>query len=281
MVLAVPVGAPETVELLRKEADDVVCLMQPELLWAVGPWYEDFEPTCDAEIDRLLDGDPADPPARAAFKAREVRIPVAEIVGDLVLPGRPRGLILFAHGSGSSRFGPRNREIARGLNECGLATLLRDLLRREEERDRANVFDVGLLSERLVAATRWVRTQPELAEFPIGYLGASTGAGAALAAAAALGDEVGTVLSRGGRPDLAGPVLTDVRAPVLLIVGGQDELVLELNHEARSRLRSLSELAVVPGATHLFEEPGALEQVSKLAGDVFQRHLVPMGARAA
>ena len=280
-LLAVPVGAPQTVDSLREEADDVVCLLQPEPMWAVGLWYEDFEPTSDAEIARLLDGDPADPPARAALKAREVRIPVAEIVGDLVLPERPRGLILFAHGSGSSRFSPRNRQVARALHERGLATLLLDLLRREEERDRTNVFDIWLLSERLVAATRWVRTQPELAELPIGYFGASTGAGAALAAAAALGDQVRAVVSRGGWPDLAGPVLTDVPAAVLLIVGAQDELVLELNREARSHLRSPSELAVVPGATHLFEEPGALEHVSQLAGDWFERHLVPIGERAA
>jgi len=135
------------------------------------------------------------------------------------------------------------------------------------------------LSKRLVAASRWVRTQPELAELPIGYFGASTGAGAALVAAAALGDPVGAVVSRGGRPDLAGRVLSDVRAPVLLIVGGHDQLVLELNREARSHLQSPSQLAVVPGATHLFEEPGALEQVSQLAGDWFQRHLIPVTGR--
>ena len=180
---------------------------------------------------------------------------------------------MFAHGSGSSRHSPRNRQVARALNERGLATLLLDLLTVEEELDRANVFDIGLLAERLVAATRWARAEPPLAELRVGYFGASTGAGAALSAAAELGDEIGAVVSRGGRPDLAAARLAEVRAPVLLIVGGHDEIVIELNREARSLLRAPSELAIVPGATHLFEEPGALEEVSRLAGEWFERHL--------
>ena len=273
LVLAVPVGAPETVVALREEADEVICLLEPELMWAVGLWYEHFEPTSDAEIAKLLDGDPVDPPAPTTLEAREVRIPVAEIIGDLVLPKPTRGLVVFAHGSGSSRFSPRNRQVARALNERGLATLLLDLLKLEEEHDRGNVFDISLLSERLVAATRWVRDQPELAELGVAYFGASTGAGAALWAAAELGTEIGAVVSRGGRPDLAAGRLTQVRAPVLLIVGGHDEVVIELNREARSLLQTVSELAIVPGATHLFEEPGALQEVSRLAGEWFERHL--------
>ena len=273
LVLAVPVGAPETVESLRKEADEVICLLEPESLWAVGLWYEHFEPTSDAEIAKLLDGDPVDPPTPTMFETREVRIPAVDIVGDLVLPKPARGLVVFAHGSGSSRFSPRNRQVARALNERGLATLLLDLLRREEEQDRANVFDIELLSERLVRATPWVRDQHELAELGVGYFGASTGAGAALWAAAEQGEEIGAVVSRGGRPDLAASRLPDVRAPVLLIVGGHDEVVIELNREARSLLQTESELAIVPGATHLFEEPGALEKVARLAGDWFERHL--------
>ncbi len=278
LVLAVPVGAPATVAGLAEEADEVVCLIQPEPLIAVGLWYEHFEPVSDAEIAALLDGHPAYPPAPST---REVRIPAAGIVGDLVVPDRPVGLVVFAHGSGSSRFSPRNRQVARVLNDRGLATLLLDLLRRDEERDRDTVFDIALLSKRLVAATTWARSQPDLAELGIGYFGASTGAAAALSAAAELGNDVAAVVSRGGRPDLAAGRLAEVAAPVLLIVGGQDEVVAELNREARRRLRGPSELAVVPGATHLFEEPGALEAVSRLAGDWLERYLSPSAERAA
>jgi putative phosphoribosyl transferase len=159
--------------------------------------------------------------------------------------------------------------------------MLLDLLKLEEEHDRSNVFDIGLLSERLVTATRWVRDQPDLAGLGVGYFGASTGAGAALWAAAELGTEIGAIVSRGGRPDLAASRLAQVRAPVLLIVGGHDEVVIELNREARSLLRGASELAIIPGATHLFEEPGALEEVSRLAGECFERHLTHAeGSRA-
>jgi len=279
LVLAVPVGAPEAVHMLSEEADLVVCLLQPELLLAVGLWYEHFEPTPDAEIAALLKDDPADPPAPPRRRSREVRIPAGEILGDLVVPDHARGLTVFAHGSGSSRFSPRNRQVARGLNERGLATLLLDLLRREEERDRSNVFDIALLSNRLVAATTWACAEPDLAGLPIGYFGASTGAAAALSAAAELGEDIGAVVSRGGRPDLAADRLAEVRAPVLLIVGGRDELVLELNREAQRRLKAPSELAIVPGATHLFEEPGALEEVSRLAGAWFEQHLKPARER--
>ena len=282
LVLAVPVGAPQTVEALRDEADEVVCLLQPEQLLAVGLWYVHFEQTSDAEIAALLDGDPADPPTPPTMHRREVRIPKAEIVGDLVLPEPARGLVLFAHGSGSSRFSPRNRQVARELTDRGLATLLLDLLSREEERDRTNVFDVPLLSSRLVAATQWVRAQPDLAHLPVGLFGASTGAAAAMSAAAELGAGIGAVVSRGGRPDLAANQLAEVRAPVLLIVGGRDELVLELNREAQRLLNVRSELAIVPGATHLFEEPGALEEVSRLAAGWFERNLKPAaGERTA
>ena len=282
LVLAVPVGAPQTVKALRDEADEVVCLLQPDLLLAVGLWYAHFEQTSDAEIAALLDGDPADPPAPPTMHRHEVRIPKAEIVGDLVLPERARGLVLFAHGSGSSRFSPRNRQVARELNDRGLATLLLDLLRQEEERDRTNVFDIPLLSSRLVAATQWVQAQPDLAHLPMGLFGASTGAAATLSAAAELGAGIGAIVSRGGRPDLAADRLAEVRAPVLLIVGGRDELVLELNREAQRLLNVPSELAIVAGATHLFEEPGALEEVSRLAAGWFERNLKPAaGGRAA
>jgi len=275
LVLAVPVGARDSAESLREEADEVVCLLEPELLWAVGAWYEHFEPTRDTEIVSLLAGGAVDPPAPKA-SALQARIAVGrgvEIVGDLRLPDAAHGLVVFAHGSGSGRHSPRNRRVAAALNDRGLATLLLDLLSVDEELQRANVFDIPLLAERLVAATRWAPTEPRIGELPVGYFGASTGAGAALWAAAELGDGIRAVVSRGGRPDLAAARLADVRAPVLLIVGGHDEVVLELNRDAQSRLRGPSELSIVPGATHLFEEPGALDEVSRLAGDWFERHL--------
>lgn len=277
LILAVPVGARDSVASLCEEADEVECLLEPERFWAVGLWYAHFEPTSDAEIARLLDGDGARP-ALSMPTVREVRIPIpggGEIAGDLTVPPLTHGLVVFAHGSGSSRHSPRNREVAAALNRRGLATLLLDLLTIAEERDRANVFDIGLLAERLVAATRWTQGQHDLAGLPVGYFGASTGAGAALWAAAELGGEVGAVVSRGGRPDLAVSRLGEVRAPVLLIVGGDDEIVLELNQEAQRALRAPSEIAIVPGATHLFEEPGALECVSQLAGDWFEHRLAP------
>jgi putative phosphoribosyl transferase len=276
LILAVPVGAPESVQSLRGEADEVICLLEPEVMWAVGLWYEHFEPTSDAEIARLLDGERADPPPGPVVGAWEVRIPAEdelETVGDLVLPESAQALVVFAHGSGSSRHSPRNRQVARALHERQLGTLLLDLLTVEEERDRANVFDVALLAERLVAATRWAQREPQLAGLRIGYFGASTGAGAALWAAGELGREIDAVVSRGGRPDLAAEQLPEVRAPVLLIVGGHDEIVIELNRQARDHMTAPCEIAVVPGATHLFEEPGALEEVARLAGEWFERHL--------
>jgi pimeloyl-ACP methyl ester carboxylesterase len=205
-------------------------------------------------------------------RSREVTIQAGgtATVGDLVVPDAPRGLVLFAHGSGSSRHSPRNRQVAQALDRRSLATLLLDLLTEAEERDRTNVFDIELLAARLIAATRWAQAAAEL---PIGYFGASTGAAAALSAAAELGPRIGAVVSRGGRPDLAGERLPAVTAPTLLIVGGRDEVVLELNRKAEELLGAYSELAVVPGATHLFEEPGALEQVAALAGGWFERYI--------
>lgn len=202
--------------------------------------------------------------------SREIMIPAGagvQTAGNLALPDGARGLVLFAHGSGSSRHSPRNRQVAEALHERSLATLLLDLLTADEERDRANVFKIELLAGRLLAATEWASGQRELAQLRVGYFGASTGAGAALCAAAELGDGIAAVVSRGGRPDLAGDRLHAVTAPTLLIVGERDEVVLELNREAQRRLGGRSELAIVPGATHLFEEPGALEQVASLAGD--------------
>jgi pimeloyl-ACP methyl ester carboxylesterase len=193
--------------------------------------------------------------------------------GDLIVPDAAQGVVVFVHGSGSSRHSPRNRYVADVLNKAGLGTLLFDLLTPEEEADRANVFDIGLLAERLLERTRWVRKQEESAGLPIGYFGASTGAAAALWAAAEPDNTIAAVVSRGGRPDLAGDRLAAVRAPTLLIVGGRDPVVVELNEEAQRRLRADSKITVVPGATHLFEEPGALEEVTALARDWFLQHL--------
>ncbi len=277
LVLAVPVAAPETLQTLSSEADEIVCLLEPAELWAVGLWYQDFSPVPDGEVIRMLYGDANDPPPSASqVQTREVRVPIAGILGDLALPEQAKGLVIFAHGSGSSRFSPRNREVAQRLTDRGLATLLLDLLQYGEESDRTNVFDVGLLSQRLVRATLWAQRQADLSSLPIGYFGASTGTAAALAAAAELQDRICAVVSRGGRPDLAARYLSTVTAPVLLIVGSRDDVVLELNREARELLQAPSELAIVDGATHLFEEPGALDQVAELAGDWFERHLVTM-----
>jgi putative phosphoribosyl transferase len=211
---------------------------------------------------------------------QEVRIPIgrAWLYGDLGLPSPSRGLVLFAHGSGSGRHSARNRAVARHLQERGIATLLFDLLTVEEEqvdlRTREHRFDIALLTRRMEAAAEWTRTQDALRELPLGFFGASTGSAAALIAAAQLGRRVAAVVSRGGRPDLAGPAaLEAVRAPTLLIVGGADHGVIELNEQALGRLRCESQLEIVPGATHLFEEPGTLEQVSELAATWFARHL--------
>jgi putative phosphoribosyl transferase len=209
----------------------------------------------------------------------EVRISAghATLDGNLTRVDQPIGLVLFAHGSGSSRRSPRNQFVARTLNNAGLATLLFDLLTPEEESvdvyTREHRFNIGLLAERLIYATRWAKQQKEIAKIRIGYFGSSTGGAAALIAAAELPDEIGAVVSRGGRPDLAGEALTKVQAPTLLIVGGNDEIVIELNQKACTRMRCEVKIDIIAGATHLFEEAGALEQVAKLATDWFVRHI--------
>ena len=209
----------------------------------------------------------------------EVQIPAGRAVlsGNLTIPENAMALVLFAHGSGSSRHSPRNQFVARTLNGAGLGTLLFDLLTPEEEAldiyTREHRFNIGLLAERLVHATKWARQQDQLRDLRIGYFGSSTGGAAALVAAAELPQDVGAVVSRGGRPDLAGDALPKVQAPTLLIVGGNDDIVIELNEMARDQMRCEVKLEIIPGATHLFEEPGALEQVAKLASDWFSVHL--------
>ncbi|HEV8618303.1 MAG TPA: alpha/beta fold hydrolase [Candidatus Udaeobacter sp.] len=206
----------------------------------------------------------------------------AALSGDLSIPDGATALVLFVHGSGSSRHSPRNQFVARSLNKAGLATLLFDLLTPEEEaidlRTREHRFNIGLLAERLVHATKWAKQQEQTADLPIGYFGSSTGGGAALVAAAEVPQDVGAVVSRGGRPDLAGDALPKVQTPTLFIVGGNDDVVIELNEQARDRMRCEVKLEIVPGATHLFEEPGALEKVAQLASDWFVSHI---GAKSA
>lgn len=201
-----------------------------------------------------------------------VRIEPVGLEGLLGWEESARGLVIFAHGSGSGRFSPRNNFVAAGLRYRGCATLLLDLLRPEEEDNRANVFDIPLLASRLIQASEWAHKQEQLRDLPIGLFGASTGAGAALVAAADMPARVAAVVSRGGRPDLAGDALVRVQAPTLLIVGSLDTPVIELNRQALARMTAQKELKIVPGATHLFEEPGTLEQVLELAGDWFTSH---------
>ncbi|MFI8259259.1 phosphoribosyltransferase family protein [Streptomyces sp. NPDC085665] len=273
VVMAAPVAPPDALGRVGAVADEVVCLSAPPGFSSVGQWYRDFSQTPDEEVVSLLAQSPRrpDPPERAevevAVEAAGLRLP-----GDLTLPEGAGAVIVFAHGSGSSRRSPRNRAVAAALNRAGLGTLLFDLLTPAEEADRSNVFDIDTLAARLAAATAWLGTRTQA---PQAYFGASTGAAAALAAAASPDSPVHAVVSRGGRPDLAGSRLAGVRAPTLLIVGSEDHQVLALNREAQARLRCENRLELVQGATHLFEEPGALHRVSALAERWFTTHRPP------
>lgn len=219
--------------------------------------------------------------ASTAGTRREVAIPSGRrrLPGFLDVPAHAAGVVAFAHGSGSGRFSPRNQAVARVLNDAGMATLLLDLLEEDEADDRRKVFDIGLLADGLHDAAAWLAGEPSVAGLRLGYFGASTGAAAALVAAARHPEEAAAVVSRGGRPDLAGDCLPQVKAPTLLIVGGEDYTVIGLNEMAFRQLRCPKDMVVIPGATHLFEEPGALEEVAGLARDWFLRHLVPLGRR--
>jgi putative phosphoribosyl transferase len=298
LVLAAPVVAAQTVATLRGEVDELVYVEAPDDFVAVGIWYERFEQTSDEEVVSLLAqawrpvnarGEAArspspskeveDPPPQANPE-RDVSIPVGAktIQANLAIPPGAKGIVLFAHGSGSSRFSRRNRHVARALRDAGLATLLLDLLTPDEEAaDEISGrlrFDIDLLAARLMEATSFVISNAPTRRLPVGLFGASTGAAAALVAAAKQPDVVAAVVSRGGRPDLAGvDVLRLVRAPTLFIVGGSDLQVLDLNRTAIEQLTGEKKLVVVPGATHLFEEPGKLDVVAELASGWFGRHL--------
>jgi len=279
VIMAVPVMPAETAGSFLG-ADEVVSVLVPEHLVAVGNHYLDFSATSDEEVVVLLDT-----AARRMRNGRvvadsfdrDVEIPADGVLleGHLRLPKGATGIVVFAHGSGSSRHSPRNQFVAEMLLRVGLGTLLLDLLTADEEPNRTNVFDVELLAHRLTAATTWLRRRPETAGCRIGYFGASTGAGAALWAAAEPDSDIAAVVSRGGRPDLAGGRLPQVSSPTLLIVGGADAAVLELNRQAQARLRCRTRLTVVDGATHLFEEPGTLAIAANLAGDWFTHYLLP------
>jgi putative phosphoribosyl transferase len=284
VVLAVPVAPPGWEAGFRGEADELVCVQTPAWFAAIGQFYADFSQVSEEEVIACLEhaatplpparastAPAADPPAGGGEVAATAGL--TQLAGYLTVPEKAPGIVVFAHGSGSSRHSPRNRYVASILNEAGLGTLLFDLLTPEEEFERANVFDIELLAGRLTQVTAWLRTQPHAAQAAVGYFGASTGAAAALWAAAEPRSAIAAVVSRGGRPDLARPRLATVTAPTLLIVGGHDEVVIELNRQAQARLRCENHLAIVPGATHLFEEPGTLAAAATLARDWFITHL--------
>lgn len=264
VVVAVPVGPTPAIDDLRSLADEVVCLSSPTPFQAVGPHYDDFHQVSDDEVVAGLQAARSggtDGPDDTTSRDVTLDVDGVALPGTVTIPPDARALVVFAHGSGSSRHSPRNRAVADALSDAGHATLLFDLLTADEGRDRTRVFDVEGLGRRLVAVASWVEGRPALADLPLVLFGASTGAAAALLAAADLGDRVAAVVSRGGRPDLAGDRLPEVTAPTRLVVGGADDAVLDLNRDAHDRLRCPADVVVVPGATHLFEEPGALDEV--------------------
>jgi len=296
LILAVPVAAPQSVDAMRDEADEIVSLYSPPDFSAVGLWYRDFSQTTDEEVVTLLararrahtetlqiesnTRRAEDIQMNGLSQSRPVEIVAGSVSlqGDLTVPPNARGIVIFAHGSGSSRHSQRNQHVARLLNENGLATLLMDLLTPHEEQEdevtRQHRFNIELLAERLVHAGEWVQHKPETEDLRVGYFGASTGGGAALVAAARRPDLASAIVSRGGRPDLAGEWLAHVFTPTLLIVGGDDTQVIPLNRGAFDRIPAEDKrLEIVPGATHLFEEAGALDIVARLAADWFVRHL--------
>ncbi len=285
VVFAAPLGSPDAVHTMRSYADEVVFLETPAFYFyaAMGQGYRRFREVSDDEVIALLKG-ARDRSPNMVTGGSEVHPPLRDeevwitagpvsVAGHFTVPEHPIGIVVFAHGSGSSRHSRRNQAVAQVLNNAGLATLLFDLLTIDEESDRANVFDIGRLADRLVDVTGWLAGQPDTAALPVGYFGASTGAAAALVAATDPRVKVGAVVSRGGRPDLASRSLRYLHAPTLLLVGGRDEVVLELNRQAQAAIPGECALVVVPGATHVFEEPGTLEQVALLARDWFVRYL--------
>lgn len=285
VVVATPVAPPEVFERLQGDVDELIVAVQPDPFHAIGEFYLDFNQTSDWQVTDLLQKAASTVPEKAISTVdpanghlgridREVDVIAGPIrlPGHLMVPAGAAGIVVFAHGSGSSRHSPRNRFVAEMLNQAGLGTLLFDLLTPSEELNRTQVFDIELLADRLIRATKWLLTQFETPRIPLGFFGASTGAAAALRSAAELGPDIRAVVSRGGRPDLVGARLSEVQAATLLIVGSHDPQVLELNLAASAQLRCEHRLEVIPGASHLFEEPGTLEMVAELARDWFIGH---------
>ena len=296
IVVAVPVAPPEAADRLADHADEFISLRTPSDFRAVGQFYEHFGQVTDHEVLDVLDACSDHEPwsvrpvesaaavstASAAASAAASSIVDAEVMiefdgvalpGHLTIPDSPIGIVLFAHGSGSSRHSPRNTQVAEVLHAASIGTLLFDLLTEDEEVDRANVFDIELLAGRLLATTAWVHERPDCAALPVGYFGASTGAGAALRAAAVSSIPISAVVSRGGRPDLAGVHLKEVTAPTLLIIGGRDSTVIDLNCDAAELLAGEVRMVIIAGASHLFEEPGTLLAAANEARDWFRRCL--------
>ncbi len=289
VLVAIPVASTEALGLAEEAADKVVCLLSREDFIGVGMYYRHFDQTSDEEVIHLLKeanansvpqtASPSPPSEKNTAFKQELSLPLSHVhlVGELTIPERAQGIVLFAHGSGSGRLSPRNQFVARALQEKGLATLLVDLLTVEEEQIDALTgelrFNIPFLTERLSEITSWILKEEKTRALSIGYFGASTGAAAALMAAAEQGEKIAAIVSRGGRPDLADSALPEVKAPTLLIVGGRDEIVIELNKRAYAQLTCRKELRIVPKATHLFEEPGALEEVAQLASEWFLQYL--------
>jgi putative phosphoribosyl transferase len=290
VVVAIPVASQQACEQIRRAVDELVCVLVPASFLGISEFYEDFSQTDDSEVRKLLSQAAASHAAARQHKEpRHMNTPIqgqhhsatpvlvqvdqAVLHGDIRVLPDAQGLVIFVHGSGSSRFSPRNRYVSNKLNQCGLATLLLDLLTEEEQKvDEETMeyrFDIPLLATRTIQVTQWAERQPALKGLPLGLFGASTGAAAALIAAATLKDEINAVVSRGGRPDLAEDALGRVMAPTLLIVGENDSVALGLNKHALAQMRCTAKLQVVPGATHLFEESGALEQAASAAADWF------------
>jgi putative phosphoribosyl transferase len=294
IIVAVPVSPPDTAARIRAEADEFVCLETPLEFGAVGQFYEQFDQVSDDEVVTLMRNAKLGSPSRSfppSLDSREVQIPLTtgktkgHLVANMTLPEGASQCVLFVHGSGSSRHSPRNERVAQLLHQRGIATLLVDLLTEQEaaydEQTSALRFDIDLLASRVLESIRWLKSNPATGGLAIGLYGASTGAAAALIAAAAIGAAVFAVVSRGGRPDLAGESLRSVRSPSLLIVGGNDYDVLTLNQQAYEQLVCPKRLQVVPGATHLFEEPGTLELAAEAAIHWFEEHAPPTNPRPA
>jgi putative phosphoribosyl transferase len=276
LICAVPVAARDSLAHVAEHADETVCLATPEPFRAVGHFYREFSGVDEEEVIALLRKPRPNDGALAAPQSRlvHVRSGAVTVEGEMVLPENARGQVLFAHGSGSSRHSPRNRYVARVLNRLGFATLLFDLLTPAEDQDVRTRFDIALLTTRLTAALDWALREPATSALPVGLFGASTGAAAALRVAAERPESIRAVVSRGGRPDMAGmTLLGKVNTPTLLIVGSHDHEVLALNRNAQSHMPGSATVAIIPGATHLFEEPGTLEQAATAAGDWFVKWL--------